>query len=60
MERYKILFDGGEGELTEKKSRFIATTRPVASGDRCSAAVMTENRHRLQAVQCWMCFLARK
>lgn len=29
IERYKILYSGGEGELTEKKSRFIATTKPV-------------------------------
>ena len=28
-ERYKILYKGGEGEITEKKSRFIATVRPV-------------------------------
>lgn len=28
-EHYKILYRGGEGELVEKKSRFIATTRPV-------------------------------
>lgn len=28
-EMYKILYRGGEGELVEKKSRFIATTRPV-------------------------------
>ena len=55
MERYKILFDGGEGELTEKKSRFIATTRPVESEEEA-----VENRHRRQAVQCWMCFWARK
>ena len=27
--RYKILYQGGTGELVEKKSRFIATTRPV-------------------------------
>lgn len=26
---YKVLYRGGEGEITEKKSRFIATTRPV-------------------------------
>lgn len=26
---YKILYKGGQGELVEKKSRFIATTRPV-------------------------------
>ena len=30
-ESYKILYEGGEGELVEKKSRFIATTRPVES-----------------------------
>lgn len=26
---YKILYQGGTGEIVEKKSRFIATTRPV-------------------------------
>ncbi|MBT9780005.1 YigZ family protein [Clostridium sp. MCC353] len=26
---YKILYKGGQGELVEKKSRFIATTKPV-------------------------------
>lgn len=30
-ESYKILSEGGEGEITEKKSRFIATTMPVHS-----------------------------
>ena len=28
-DRYKILYQGGEAEITEKKSRFIATVRPV-------------------------------
>lgn len=28
-ERYRTVYEGGEGELTEKKSRFIATVRPV-------------------------------
>lgn len=28
---YKIVYQGGQGELTEKKSRFIATIRPVSS-----------------------------
>ena len=31
MERYKILWEGGTGELVEKKSRFIAQTCPVES-----------------------------
>ena len=30
-DRYKILYGGGEGETEVKKSRFIATTRPVKS-----------------------------
>ena len=59
MERYKILFDGGEGELTEKKSRFIATTRPVESEEE-AVAFIDEMKNRLQAVQCWTCFWARK
>ena len=28
-EKYKTVYQGGEAELTEKKSRFIATVRPV-------------------------------
>ena len=28
---YKILYQGGTGEIVEKKSRFIATTKPVKS-----------------------------
>lgn len=31
VERYKILWEGGEGEIVEKKSRFIAETKPVES-----------------------------
>ena len=29
MEEYKIVYRGGEGEIVEKKSRFIATVCPV-------------------------------
>ena len=29
LESYKMLWQGGMGELTEKKSRFIAQTCPV-------------------------------
>ncbi len=28
-EKYKVIYQGGEGEIIEKKSRFIATTCPV-------------------------------
>lgn len=36
---YKILYRGGEGELVEKKSRFIATTRPVTSEEEAIAFI---------------------
>lgn len=39
IESYKILFEGGEGELVEKKSRFIATTRPVESEEEAIAFI---------------------
>ena len=39
MEAYKILYQGGEGELVEKKSRFIATTRPVKTEEEAAAFV---------------------
>lgn len=36
---YKILWEGGEGELVEKKSRFIATTEPVTSEEEAIAFI---------------------
>ncbi len=39
MEGYKILYRGGEGELVEKKSRFIATARPVKSEEEAIAFI---------------------
>ena len=30
-EEYKVAYEGGEGEIVEKKSRFIATVAPVES-----------------------------
>ena len=31
LEQYKTIYEGGESEIVEKKSRFIATVRPVES-----------------------------
>ena len=31
LEQYKTVYQGGTGEVVEKKSRFIATVRPVNS-----------------------------
>lgn len=38
-EAYKILLKGGEGEIIEKKSRFIATTMPVKSEEEAIAFI---------------------
>lgn len=39
MKEYKIVYRGGEGEIVEKKSRFIATVRPVESEEEASAFI---------------------
>lgn len=39
MKAHKILYEGGQGELIEKKSRFIATTRPVESEEEALAFI---------------------
>ncbi len=36
---YKILWEGGTGELIEKKSRFIATTKPASSEEEAAGFV---------------------
>ena len=36
---YRILHEGGEGEIVEKKSRFITTTMPVASEEEAIAFI---------------------
>lgn len=35
----KVVYAGGEGEITEKKSRFIATVRPVETEEEAAAFV---------------------
>ncbi len=35
--RMKCVYSGGEGEIIEKKSRFIATVRPIASEEEATA-----------------------
>lgn len=37
LETYKTVLEGGTGEITEKKSRFIATVRPVKSEEEALA-----------------------
>lgn len=39
IESYRILYKGGQGEITEKKSRFIATARPVETEEEAVAFI---------------------
>ena len=38
-EVYRICYQGGEGEIVEKKSRFIATVRPVKTEEEAAAFI---------------------
>ena len=37
LEKYKTVYEGGESEIVEKKSRFIATVRPVQTEEEALA-----------------------
>lgn len=39
MQTYKILLKGGQGEIVEKKSRFIATIQPVTTEEEAAAFI---------------------
>ena len=43
MKAFKIVYRGGEGEIIEKKSRFIATVKPVQSEEEASAFIAEEH-----------------
>jgi uncharacterized YigZ family protein len=36
---YRVVYEGGEGEIVEKKSRFIATVRPVESEEEATTFI---------------------
>lgn len=39
MDRYKCIYEGGQGEIEEKKSRFIATVKSVTSEEEATAFI---------------------
>lgn len=41
---YKILYEGGVGEIEEKKSRFIATIKPVTSEEEAVAFIAAKKK----------------
>ena len=43
------VYKGGQGEITEKKSRFIATVRPVESEDE-AVSFINETKKRLRPI----------
>ena len=55
LEKYKTVYEGGEGEIVEKKSRFIATVRPVKTEEEALAFIEEmkkkywDARHNCQA-----------
>ena len=36
---YKIVYEGGQGEIIEKKSRFICTVKPVETEEEATAFI---------------------
>ncbi len=42
----RVVYTGGEGEITEKKSRFIATVKPVQSEEEAVAFVNRDEREK--------------
>ena len=53
-ENYKTIYAGGEGEITEKKSRLIAMLILLENIGSLLGAVMTGSRQELQDGLCWM------
>ena len=45
LEHYKTIYEGGEGELVEKKSRFIATVRPVETEEEALAFIEEKKKN---------------
>lgn len=41
----RVVYTGGEGEITEKKSRFIATVKPVQSEEEAVASLMRQRKN---------------
>ncbi len=60
-EQYKTVYEGGEGELVEKKSRFIATIRPVKTEEEASRFVEEMRKKYWDARHnCWAFILGER
>ena len=60
-EQYKTVYEGGEGELVEKKSRFIATVRPVKTEEEANQFVEEMRKKYWDAKHnCWAFILGER
>ena len=60
-EQYKTVYEGGEGELVEKKSRFIATVRPVKTEEEANQFVEEMRKKYWDARHnCWAFILGER
>ena len=60
-EQYKTVYEGGEGELVEKKSRFIATVRPVKTEEEVNQFVEELRKKYWDARHnCWAFILGER
>ena len=60
-EQYKTVYEGGEGELVEKKSRFIATVRPVKTEEEANQFVEEMRKKYWDATHnCWAFILGER
>lgn len=60
-EQYKTVYEGGEGELVEKKSRFIATVRPVKTEEGANQFVEEMRKKYWDARHnCWAFILGER
>lgn len=61
VEGYKIVYEGGSGELVEKKSRFIAAVKPVASEEEALAFIEAQRKKYWDARHtCYAYVIGRK
>ena len=54
VKQYQIIYEGGEAEFVEKKSRFLATVRPVKTEDEALNFIETMKKKYWNATHnCW-------
>ncbi len=55
----RYLYSGGQGEITEKRSRFIATLAPVTTEEEAVSFIEAQKKRTPQGAPCLTCFYTR-